>query len=141
VQRTMMQLLAEIDGFNPRGDVRIIGATNRPDILDPALLRPGRFDRIIEIPIPDGDARKEIFKIHTSKMKLRKDVNLDNLAALTENTTGADIKAISVEAGMLAVKRNKKTIGMEEFEHAIKKIMGNVQRPYIDAKEMGVMFA
>ncbi len=141
VQRTMMQLLAEIDGFNPRGDVRIIGATNRPDILDPALLRPGRFDRIIEIPLPDKEARKEIFQIHTAKMKLKKDVDLDNLAALTENATGADIKAIATEAGMFAVKGNKKAIGMEEFEQAIKKILGNEQRSYLNAKEMGVMFA
>jgi len=141
VQRTMMQLLAEIDGFNPRGDVRIIGATNRPDILDPALLRPGRFDRIIEIPIPDKEARKEIFRIHTAKMKLTRDVNFDTLAALTENATGADIKAIATEAGMFAVKRNKKAIEMEEFEYAIKKILGNEQRSYLNAKEMGVMFA
>ncbi len=141
VQRTMMQLLAEIDGFDQRGDVRIIGATNRPDILDPALLRPGRFDRVIEIPIPDKEGRKDIFRIHISEMKLKKDVDLDNLAALTENATGADIKAISIEAGMFAVKGNKKAIGMEEFEHAIKKIMSNEQRFYINAKEMGVMFA
>ena len=141
VQRTMMQLLAEIDGFNPRGDVRIIGATNRPDILDPALLRPGRFDRIIEIPIPDREARKEIFVIHTSKMKLGKSVDLDNLAAHTENASGADIKAISTEAGMFAVKKNKKAIEMEEFEQAIKKIMGDEQRSHPNVKEMGVMFA
>jgi len=141
VQRTMIQLLAEIDGFNPRGDVRIIGATNRPDILDPALLRPGRFDRIIEIPIPDREARKEIFVIHTSKMKLGKSVDLDNLASHTENASGADIKAISTEAGMFAVKKNKKAIEMEEFEQAIKKIMGNEQRSHLDVKEMGVMFA
>ncbi|MBA7517131.1 ATP-dependent zinc metalloprotease FtsH [subsurface metagenome] len=142
VHRTMMQLLAEIDGFNPRGDVRIIGATNRPDILDPALLRPGRFDRIIDIPMPDVEARKEIFKIHTTKMKLRKDVKLDTLAALTENATGADIKAISTEAGMLAVKENKKTIEMEDFKKAIEKVMGeDRQRSYLNAKETGVMFA
>jgi len=141
VQRTMMQLLAEIDGFNPRGDVRIIGATNRPDILDPALLRPGRFDRIIEIPIPDREARKEIFVILTSKMKLGKSVDLDNLAAHTENASGADIKAISTEAGMFAVKKNKKAIEMEDFEQAIKKIMGNEQRSHLNVKEMGVMFA
>jgi len=141
VQRTMMQLLAEIDGFNPRGDVKIIGATNRPDILDPALLRPGRFDRIIEIPLPDMEARKEIFKIHTSKMKLGKGVKLDDLAALTENASGADIRAISTEAGMLAVKRNEKAIGMEDFEIAIKKMMGDKQRSHLNAKEAGVMFA
>ncbi len=141
VQRTMMQLLAEIDGFNPRGDVRIIAATNRPDILDPALLRPGRFDRIIEIPVPDRKAREEIFRIHTSKMKLGKDVELDTLAALTENATGADIKAISTEAGMFAVKRNKKSIEMEEFEQAITKIIGDEQKPHLYAKETGAMFA
>ena len=140
VQRTMMQLLAEIDGFNPRGDVRIIAATNRPDILDPALLRPGRFDRIIEIPVPDREAREKIFRIHTSKMKLGKDVELDHLAALTENATGADIKAISTEAGMYAVKRNKKSIEMEEFEQAITKIRGNEQNPHLYAKETGAMF-
>lgn len=141
VQRTMMQLLAEIDGFNPRGDVKIIGATNRPDILDPALIRPGRFDRIIEIPMPGIEARKEIFKIHTGKMKLRKDVNIDNLAALTESASGADIKAISTEAGMLAVKGNKKTIGMEDFEKVIKKVMAEKEGRFPSAKETGVMFA
>lgn len=141
VQRTMMQLLAEIDGFNPRGDVRIIAATNRPDILDPALLRPGRFDRIIEIPVPDREAREKIFRIHTSKMKLGKDVELDTLAALTENATGADIKAISTEAGMFAVKRNKKSIEMEEFEQAITKIIGTEQKSHLYPKETGAMFA
>jgi proteasome regulatory subunit len=141
VQRTMLQLLAEIDGFNPRGNVRILAATNRPDILDAALLRPGRFDRIIETPLPDVDARKEIFGIHTSKMKLKKNVDLDNLAALTESTSGADIRAIATEAGMLAVKENKKAIGMEEFDVAIKKVLGAEHRNCVNLKEQGVMFA
>ncbi len=141
VQRTMMQLLAEIDGFDQRGDVRIIGATNRPDILDSALLRPGRFDRIIEIPKPEREGRKEIFQIHTAKMKLKKDVDLDVLAGLTENATGADIKAISIEAGMLAVKWDKKAIAMEDFEQAIKKIMGDAHRVYTGPKVPGEMFA
>ncbi len=141
VQRTLMQLLAEIDGFDPRGNVRIIGATNRPDILDPALLRPGRFDRVIEIPVPDTEGRVEIFRIHTSRLKLKKDVDLLKLAALTDGATGAEIKAIATEAGMLTVKRNKKAVGMEEFEQAIKKVM-NSQREYMaNVKEMGVMFA
>jgi len=141
VQRTLMQLLAEIDGFDPRGNVRIIGATNRPDILDPALLRPGRFDRIIEIPVPDKEARKEIFRIHTARLKLKKEVNLDKLAELTENATGADIKAIVTEAGMLTVKENKKAVGMEEFGHAIKKVMANGHRGYMmSLKDMSAMF-
>jgi proteasome regulatory subunit len=141
VQRTMMQLLAEIDGFDQRGDVRIIGATNRPDILDSALLRPGRFDRIIEIPKPDREGRKEIFRIHTAKMKLKKDVDIDILAGLTENATGADIKAVCIEAGMLAVKWDKKAIAMEDFEQAIKKIMGDAHRVYTGPKVPGEMFA
>ncbi len=141
VQRTMMQLLAEIDGFDRRGEVRIIGATNRPDILDSALLRPGRFDRIIEIPKPDREGRREIFQIHTAKMKLKKDVYIDILAGLTENATGADIKAICTEAGMLAVKWNRKAIAMEEFEQAIKKSMGNEHRVYTGPKVPGEMFA
>ncbi|HUV79408.1 MAG TPA: proteasome-activating nucleotidase [Candidatus Bathyarchaeia archaeon] len=141
VQRTMMQLLAEVDGFDQRGDVRIIGATNRPDILDPALLRPGRFDRIIKVPIPDKDGRKEIFKIHTAMMKMNEDVDFDTLAALTESATGADIKAISVEAGMFAARKKMDAIRMEEFEWAIKKVKKSKQWDYIDTKEAGVMFA
>ncbi len=141
VQRTMMQLLAEVDGFDQRGDVRIIGATNRPDILDPALLRPGRFDRIIKVPLPDEDGRKEIFKIHTAMMKMNEDVDFDTLAALTESATGADIKAISVEAGMFAARKKMDAVGMEEFEWAIKKVKKSKQWDYIDTKEAGVMFA
>ena len=141
VQRTMMQLLAEVDGFDQRGDVRIIGATNRPDILDPALLRPGRFDRIIKVPIPDEDGRKEIFKIHTAMMKMNEDVDFDTLAALTESATGADIKAISIEAGMFAARKKMDAIGMGEFERAIKKVKKSKQWDYIDTKEAGVMFA
>ena len=141
VQRTMMQLLAEVDGFDQRGDVRIIGATNRPDILDPALLRPGRFDRIIKVPIPDKDGRKEIFKIHTAMMKMNEDVDFDTLAALTESATGADIKAISVEAGMFAARKKMDAIRMEEFEWAIKKVKKSKQWDYIDTIEAGVMFA
>src|SRR5439155_238923 len=91
VQRTLMQLLAELDGFNPLGEVKIIGATNRPDILDEALLRPGRFDRIIEIPIPGHEARMTIFKIHTRKMSAAPDVDYGVLAGRCDGTTGADI--------------------------------------------------
>jgi proteasome regulatory subunit len=151
VQRTMMQLLAEIDGFDQRGEVRIIGATNRPDILDPALLRPGRFDRIIEVPMPKEIARREIFKIHTAKMKRSSALNIDRLVALTENfngvgvgATGADIKAICIEAGMLAARNNdekkkKEAVEMEDFEQAIKKVKESKEWNY--AKAAGVMFA
>ncbi|MDF2956667.1 MAG: ATP-dependent 26S proteasome regulatory subunit [Candidatus Alkanophagales archaeon MCA70_species_1] len=142
VQRTMMQLLAEIDGFDPRGDVKIIAATNRPDILDPALLRPGRFDRIIEIPMPDYEARIKIFEIHARKLRLGDDVDFGKLAAMTENATGADIKAITMEAGMFAVRENKECVEMVDFERAVRKVMAGGQREILkELKEPGVMFA
>src|SRR5512136_1694232 len=94
VQRTLMQLLAELDGFDPIGEVKVIAATNRVDILDEALLRPGRFDRIIEIPMPTKEARVSIFKIHTKKMNLSEGIDFDTLANRCPDATGADIKAI-----------------------------------------------
>ena len=103
VQRTLMQLLSELDGFSKRGKVAIIGATNRPDILDPALLRPGRFDRIIDFKIPDTESQIEIYKIHTRSMKLHDDVKFKFLTE-KKKLTGADIKAICTEAGMFAIR-------------------------------------
>ncbi|MHA1339471.1 MAG: AAA family ATPase [Promethearchaeota archaeon] len=109
VQRTLMQLLAEMDGFNPLDNVKIIGATNRPDILDPAILRPGRFDRIIHIDYPDKKGIIEIFKIHTRKMPL-KNVDLEKIAMHweSEQLTGASIKAICTEAAMNAIREATK---------------------------------
>ncbi|MCS3900821.1 proteasome-activating nucleotidase [Methanococcus voltae] len=121
VQRTLMQLLAEMDGFDSRGDVKIIAATNRPDILDSAILRPGRFDRIIEIANPNEDGRIEILKIHTSKMNL-KNVNLRDVAKLTEGMVGADLKAVCTEAGMFAIREDREYIKLRDFEEAIEKI-------------------
>ncbi|MEM2878427.1 MAG: proteasome-activating nucleotidase [Candidatus Hadarchaeales archaeon] len=123
VHRTLMQLLAEIDGFDPRGEVRILGATNRPDILDPALLRPGRFDRLIHFPIPDEKARRSIFGIHTRNMNLSKNVNLEALVKGTERATGADIKAICTEAGMFAIRNGREVVEQSDFEKAIKKVL------------------
>jgi len=138
VQRTLMQLLAEMDGFDPRGDVKIIGATNRIDILDPAILRPGRFDRIIEIPLPSYEGRVHIFKIHTRKMKLADDVNFAELARLTEGASGADIKAICTEAGMFAIKEDRTVVRMDDFLRAIEKVMKRDATKPKDVK--GVMF-
>ncbi len=121
VQRTLMQLLAEMDGFRPLEGVVVIGATNRIDILDPALLRPGRFDRHIEIPLPDEKGRYQIFKIHTKGMKL-KGVDLKQLAKMTEGASGADIKAIVTEAGMNAVRMRRKHVTMKDFALAIEKV-------------------
>jgi proteasome regulatory subunit len=123
VQRTLMQLLSELDGFDQRGDVKFIGATNRIDILDPALLRPGRFDRIIEFPIPGEDAREAIFKIHMRPLNIDKAVDVHPLVNMTENSTGADIKAICTEAGMFAIRKESEIITREDFYDAINKVM------------------
>ncbi|MBC2747363.1 MAG: proteasome-activating nucleotidase [ANME-2 cluster archaeon] len=123
VNRTMVQLLSELDGFEERGEVKIIAATNRIDLLDPALLRPGRFDRIIEIPMPDEKGRLEIFKIHTRKMALDNDVDLDKLVKITNDLSGADIKAIVTEAGMFVIRRRDRTIKMNDFIDAYHKVI------------------
>lgn len=137
VQRTLMQLLAEMDGFDKLGEVRIIGATNRVDIIDNALLRPGRFDRIIEIPAPNLEARKVIFKIHSRKMSLDSIIDFDILARKTENATGADIKAICTEAGMFAIRENRDYVTMADFEKAIDKTLYH----FGEKKEPSSMFA
>jgi proteasome regulatory subunit len=124
VQRTLMQLLSILDGFDSRGDVRIIAATNRPDILDPALLRPGRFDRIIEFPIPNAESRTSIFKIHTRRLHMDSTVDLDRIVRLTEGSSGADIKAIVTEAGMFAIRQEHEIVCMDDFLKAIDKVMG-----------------
>ena len=121
VQRTMMQLLAEMDGFDNRGDVRIMAATNRVDMLDPALLRPGRFDRIIEIPLPDTRGRFEILKIHSGKMQLI-GVDLNEITAMTENATGAELQAVCREAGMMAVRREAAAVERNDFIDAVRKV-------------------
>ncbi|MEA3294989.1 MAG: proteasome-activating nucleotidase [Euryarchaeota archaeon] len=123
VNRTMIQLLAELDGFEERGDIKIIAATNRIDLLDPALLRPGRFDRIIEIPMPDDKGRMDIFKIYTRKMSLDKDVDFNKLVSMTDGLSGADIKAIVTETGMFVIRRRGKTIKMSDFLEAYNKII------------------
>ncbi len=119
VQRTLMQLLAELDGFNPLDSVKIIAATNRPDILDDALLRPGRFDRIIEIPLPNDEARKGIFKINIENMNSSK-LSIKNIIAATEGFSGADIKAMCVEAGMEAIRDRREKVLAKDFTAALK---------------------
>ncbi|MGC9009969.1 MAG: proteasome-activating nucleotidase [Sulfolobales archaeon] len=128
IHRTLTQLLAEIDGFDPLDRVKIIATTNRIDILDPAILRPGRFDRIIYIPLPNKKARIEIFRIHTRKMNIRGEINFDKLADLTEGASGADIKAICVEAGYMAIRDNRDYVIEEDFIKAIEKVMKRLGR-------------
>lgn len=124
VQRTLMQLLAEIDGFKEIKNVKIIGATNRMDIMDPALLRPGRFDRIIEIPLPGVNARGTIFKVHSKRMNLDKSVDFNKLVKITDGATGADIKAICMEAGIFALRNEQEKITMKNFEASVLKVLG-----------------
>ncbi|MFX0026167.1 MAG: proteasome-activating nucleotidase [Candidatus Hermodarchaeota archaeon] len=134
VQRTLMQLLSELDGFEQRGDVKIIGATNRVDILDPALLRPGRFDRMIEFPIPDEVARKAIFQIHMRTLNTEEKINIRKLVELTVGTTGADIKAICTEAGMFAIRKDAEIIIQDDFIKAIEKVMHKVKEKAIESR-------
>jgi proteasome regulatory subunit len=121
VERTLMQLLAELDGFEPRGDVRIVAATNRSDILDPALLRPGRFDRIVDVPLPSPEGLAEIFKIHTKGMSLDKDVDPTVLIGRLKSISGADVAAICTEAGMRAIRAERPIIQQADFLAAVKK--------------------
>ena len=123
VHRTLMQLLAELDGFDQRGDVGIIAATNRPDILDEALLRPGRFDRTIEVPLPNEESRKDILKIHTKKMNLDEELDFDRLSASTDGLSGADLKAVCTEAGMFAIRANRRKVIQNDFMKSIEKMM------------------
>ena len=138
VQRTLMQLLAEMDGFEARGDIGIIAATNRPDILDPALIRPGRFDRVIEVPVPDEEGKYEILKIHTKNMSLDVDVNLKQIAAEAKDASGADLKAICTEAGMFAIRENNYKVSAQNFNDALNKVL-NKNKGY-STTDSGVMF-
>ncbi|WP_394741498.1 proteasome-activating nucleotidase Pan1 [Natronococcus roseus] len=122
VQRTMMQLLSEMDGFEDRGEIRIIAATNRFDMLDRAILRPGRFDRLIEVPKPNQEGREIIFEIHTRGMNVADDVDFSELAAEAEEASGADVKAICTEAGMFAIRDDRTEIRMEDFRGAWEKV-------------------
>lgn len=120
VQRTMLELLNQLDGFSSSSDIKIIAATNRPDVLDPALMRSGRLDRKIEFPLPNEDARAQILQIHSRKMTVDKsDVNYKELARATEGFNGAQLKAVCVEAGMTTLKRDGETIIHEDFVEGI----------------------
>lgn len=122
VNRTFMQLLAELDGFKPLGNVKVIGATNRQDILDPAVIRPGRLDRLIHIPIPNKEARLDILKIHSKYMSFDGGINLKSLVDRMEGFSGAEIKAVCTEAGYFAIRTNRTFVTKEDFLKAIDKV-------------------
>jgi transitional endoplasmic reticulum ATPase len=132
-ERVVNSLLTELDGLQNLKNVVVLAATNRPDILDPALLRPGRFDRIIEIPPPDERTRLEIFKVHTRNMPLAKDVNLVELAAKTENFTGADIEGVCREAGMNAIREGADEVTMKHFAEALKSARPSITGSRVEA--------
>ena len=123
VQRTMLELLNQLDGFEASKKIKVIMATNRMDILDEALLRPGRIDRKIEFPAPDESARADILRIHSSRMNLMRGIHLEKIAAKTNNASGAELKAVCTEAGMLALRERRVHVTMEDFEIAVAKVM------------------
>jgi 26S proteasome regulatory subunit T2 len=118
IQRTMLELLTQLDGFTSRGDVKVIMATNRIDSLDPALIRPGRIDRKIEFPHPNEKTKRHIFGIHTRKMNLSEDVDLEDYISVKEKISGADIKAICTEAGLLALRERRMRVCNSDFKEA-----------------------
>ncbi|RJU98154.1 MAG: AAA family ATPase [Candidatus Poseidoniales archaeon] len=132
VQRTLMQLLAELDGFDILNDVKIIAATNRPDILDDALLRPGRFDRVIKIPIPDDASRKAILSVHLASMNTKK-ISIGRIVERTKGFSGADLKATCVESGMIAIRAGRSVVTQQDILDAVsrldkKRSQGTTQR-------------
>src|SRR5919202_336906 len=127
-EQTLNQILVEMDGFDSNTNVIVIAATNRPDVLDPALLRPGRFDRQVVLPAPDIPGRKGILKVHTKGKPLSEDVNLDTLAKQTPGFSGADLANLINEAAILAARRNKKTISLHELEEAIDRVIAGPER-------------
>ena len=122
VNRTFMQLLAELDGFKPLDNVKIIGATNRKDILDPAIIRPGRLDRLLYVPIPSKEARLDIFRIHSKNMSFDKNINSQSIIEHMENFSGAEIKAVCTEAGYFAIREDREYIKKDDFLKAIEKV-------------------
>lgn len=122
VQRTLMELLAQLDGFESLGAVKIVMATNRPDILDPALLRPGRLDRKIEIPLPNEASRLDILKIHAGSITKRGDIDYDSVAKLADGFNGADLRNICTEAGLFAIRDDRDYVLEEDFMRAARKI-------------------
>eukprot|EP00437_Effrenium_voratum_P041879 CAMPEP_0181477012 /NCGR_PEP_ID=MMETSP1110-20121109/41999_1 /TAXON_ID=174948 /ORGANISM="Symbiodinium sp., Strain CCMP421" /LENGTH=449 /DNA_ID=CAMNT_0023602305 /DNA_START=66 /DNA_END=1415 /DNA_ORIENTATION=+ len=123
IQRTMLELLNQLDGFDDRGDVKVIMATNRMESLDPAMIRPGRIDRKIEFPLPDEKTKRRIFQIHTGKMTLADDVNLEEFVVAKDDLSGADIKAICTEAGMLALRERRMKVTQADMRKAKEKAL------------------
>ncbi|KAH7927711.1 26S proteasome subunit P45 [Leucogyrophana mollusca] len=123
VQRTMLELINQLDGFDPRGNIKVLMATNRPDTLDPALLRPGRLDRRVEFSLPDNEGRAHILKIHARSMSVERDIRFDLIARLCPNTTGAELRSVATEAGMFAIRARRKVASERDFLDAVEKVV------------------
>ncbi|KAG1679356.1 26S proteasome regulatory subunit 7 [Nymphon striatum] len=123
VQRTMLELINQLDGFDPRGNIKVLMATNRPDTLDPALMRPGRLDRKVEFGLPDLEGRTHIFKIHARSMSVERDIRFELLARLCPNSTGAEIRSVCTEAGMFAIRARRKIATEKDFLEAVNKVI------------------
>lgn len=123
IQRTMLELLNQLDGFDSRGDVKVIMATNRIETLDPALIRPGRIDRKIEFPLPDEKTKRRIFTIHTSRMTLSDDVNFEDIVMSKDDLSGADIKAICTEAGLMALRERRMKVTNADFKESKENVL------------------
>jgi cell division protease FtsH len=127
-EQTLNQLLVEMDGFDPTVGVVLMAATNRPEILDPALLRPGRFDRQVLVDRPDKAEREAILKVHLKNIKAEEDLDIGKLAAMTPGMVGADLANLINEAALLAVRRNKQKVGMPEFEEAVERVVAGLEK-------------
>merc|ERR1712226_190829 len=123
VQRTMLELINQLDGFDPRGNIKVLMATNRPDTLDPALTRPGRLDRKVEFGLPDLEGRSNIFKIHARSMSVERDIRYELLARLCPNSTGAEIRSVCTEAGMYAIRERRKSVSEKDFLDSVNKVV------------------
>merc|ERR1712227_1074994 len=123
VQRTMLEIVTQLDGFDPRGNIKVLMATNRPDTLDPALVRPGRLDRKVEFGLPDLGARANIFKIHARSMNMERDIRYEVIARLCPDTTGAELRSVCTEAGMFAIRARRKSISEKDLMDSVNKVI------------------
>merc|ERR1712093_802585 len=123
VQRTMLEIVTQLDGFDPRGNIKVLMATNRPDTLDPALLRPGRLDRKVEFGLPDLEGRTHILKIHSKTMNMDRGIRFELVARLCPNTTGAELRSVCTEAGMFAIRDRRKSISEKDMLDSVNKVI------------------
>lgn len=136
IQRTMLEMVNQMDGFDSRGNIKVIMATNRPDTLDPALTRPGRMDRKLEIGLPDLEGRTNILRIHSRSLSCEKDIRFELIARLCPNTTGADLRSVCTEAGMFAIRARRKTITEKDFLDSVNKVVKGQHKFSATAKYM-----